>query len=282
LQGAYKRYFCESRIDQGNCYAEPEHASQVLNIFCLLASLVAIVELGIFFLNVPSTLFRRVLRVFFYVSFPLVGAVSLMLVLLSLAWIFIGALQQPSKIGPYALAAVGMLVNIARYHGRLRRIQARVKFHVVEQLDEHVRNLARKYPAKVVSVLVENNIHDAMHANGLSAPRVVARNAVLVLILIVAYTFIFIGFQAFTDAAKPLAGLLNTVLVFFFTLVLMTILGGDNDRMWVEEYTQAMTEQVLESMAGVLETIKGQLRLASKLLRESDDRVRHPPFVGER
>jgi hypothetical protein len=98
----------------------------------------------------------------------------------------------------------------------------------------------------------------------------------------VAYTFIFIGFQAFTDAAEPLAGLLNTVLVVFFALVLMTILGGDNDRMWVEEYTQAMTEQVLESMAGVLETIKRQLRLASKLLRESDDRVRHPPFVGER
>ena len=95
-----------------------------------------------------------------------------------------------------------------------------------------------------------------------------------------AYTFIFIGFQAFTDAAEPLAGLLNTVLVFFFALALTTILGGENDRMWVEEYTQAMTEEVLESMSGVLKTIKAQLRLASKLLRESDALVWHPPFFA--
>jgi uncharacterized membrane protein YGL010W len=52
------------------------------------------VELGIFFLNVPFTLFRRVLRVIFYVSFPLVVGVTLMFVLLTLTWIFIGALQQ--------------------------------------------------------------------------------------------------------------------------------------------------------------------------------------------
>jgi len=51
-------------------------------------------ELGIFFLNVPFTLFRRVLRVMFYISFPLVVGAAFMFALLTLTWIFIGALQQ--------------------------------------------------------------------------------------------------------------------------------------------------------------------------------------------
>ena len=52
------------------------------------------VELGIFFLNVPFTLFRRVLRVMFYISFPVVVGAAFLFALLALTWIFIGALQQ--------------------------------------------------------------------------------------------------------------------------------------------------------------------------------------------
>ncbi len=117
-------YFCEARIDQDVCYAEPEVASLALFILLLILTLVSIFDLACHYLIIPYSPVRRVMRVLFYVFYTLFCWLAIFLVFINATWIFLGTLQVPRKLAQYALAPVLIVGLILKYYAKQRRCEA--------------------------------------------------------------------------------------------------------------------------------------------------------------
>ena len=257
-------YLCEARIDQGACYAETEIVSTVVFWICVPVALVEAAEFGAVLLQLPSTNFTRALRTWFYCSFCLMIWLASALLFFNILWIFTSALHLPSRLGPYAIAALGILLNLLRFHSQLRRFQARVGFYSRKRLEVLICRLANKYPTKVLAILVENNIHDAMRANGLSSSRILLQDFIFVIIQVVSYSFVFTGIQAFANTST----LLELFIVFACSVVIMHLAGVGSNRFWTEDELRVMTDDVMVSVSRVVQTMQRQVQVASLFLQD--------------
>ena len=122
-ESGYKAYYCENVVAQGVCYGKPEIISQLLNLGVLFLTLVSVSELSTYYLNLPYSLPARILRHVFYGTFAFFLGVATWMVLLNATWIFLGVLQKPTLLAPYAMAAVCMVGVLAAYYGKLMRFR---------------------------------------------------------------------------------------------------------------------------------------------------------------
>ena len=79
--------------------------------------------------------------------------------------------------------------------------------------------LAKDLPEAVLDMMMSKNITRALTARGLSFPHVLAKSCFAGLQLALAFTFLIIGFNAFSDPKDPAAGMLNSALTLILAVV---------------------------------------------------------------
>ena len=79
--------------------------------------------------------------------------------------------------------------------------------------------LAKDLPEAVLDMMMSKNITRALTARGLSFPHVLAKSFFAGLQLALAFTFLIIGFNAFSDPKDPAAGMLNSALTLILAVV---------------------------------------------------------------
>ena len=79
--------------------------------------------------------------------------------------------------------------------------------------------LAKDLPEAVLDMMMSKTITRALTARGLSFPHVLAKSCFAGLQLALAFTFLIIGFNAFSDPKDPAAGMLNSALTLILAVV---------------------------------------------------------------
>ena len=282
-EAGYKAYHCENVIAQAKCYGKPEPISALLNFALLYMTLVCAGELSVYYLAIPFALPLRILRVVFYGTFAAFVWIAVWLLLLNATWIFLGVLQKPTLLAPYALAAALMVSVGATYYGRLMRFRVRVTHQVSKRIVIFASKLGEKFPKRVIEAILEGNTELALAENGLSHSTVVLKTGGVMCLLIILHSFIFVGFQAFTDPSDGNAALINTFIIAVTNFSLGMVAQGDGDKDWAEEQTQIMCQQVLLSMGRVFQVLQDQLHLAQKVIirQKKEQRRQKIILLGE-
>jgi len=265
-EAGFKAYHCENVIAKEKCYGKPEPISALLNFSVLCHTLVCAAELTVYYLKIPYYLPLRLLRYVFYASSALFLGIAAWMLLLNFIWICLGVLQKPKLLAPYALAAILILAVCASYYGKLMRFRARVSHKVGKRVVIFASKLGEKFPKRVVEAILDGNTELALNENGLSQSSVILKTIGLMLLLVLLHSFIFVGFQAFTDPSDGNAALINTFIIAVVNFSLGMVAKGDGDHDWAEEQTQIACQQVLLSMGRVFQVLQDQLHLAKKLI----------------
>ncbi len=114
-------YFCEPRIDQDVCYSELEPLSAAFNFLLLIFTLICIFDLSCYYLLIPFSPTRRVLRVVFYIFYTVLCWIAVFFTFTNATWIYIGTLQAPRKLAHYALAPVLIIGILLKYFAKQRK-----------------------------------------------------------------------------------------------------------------------------------------------------------------
>jgi len=265
-EAGFKAYHCENVIAKEKCYSKPEPISTLLNFSVLCHTLVCAAELSVYYLKIPFSMPLRLLRYIFYASFVFFLGIATWMLLLNFTWICLGVLQKPKLLAPYALAAILMLAVGASYYGKLTRFRVRVAHAVGKRIVIFASKLGEKFPKRVVEAVLDGNTENALNENGLSQSSIVLKTIGLMLLLILLHSFIFVGFQAFTDPSDGNAALINTFIIAVVNFSLGMVAQGDGDQDWAKEQTQLACQQVLMSMGRVFQMLQDQLHLAKKII----------------
>ena len=194
-EAGFKAYHCENAVAQGKCYGKPEPISNLLNLGVLFLTLVYVAELSRYYLRLPYALPARILRQVFYGTFGFFVWIALWMLLLNATWIFLGVLQKPTLLAPYAVSAVCMVAVGATYYGKLMRFRIRVAHQVSKRIVIFASKLGDKFPKRLIEGVLDGHTEVALAENGLSHAAVVLSVIALMLMVIVLHAFIFVGFQ---------------------------------------------------------------------------------------
>jgi len=267
---AYLEYVCESRLDQGVCYSEPENVSLGVFVAVTIFAVASAFDLSCHYLKVPFRFPLTILRIAYYVLFALFCWFTYSLLFISGIWIFLGALQVPRRLGVYALTPVLIVGVVLKYFAKLARFNSRVRRKVEEKLKNSTARMAQKnFSPKVFKILLDKNVDNTLRAQGLSFSRIVVNCIALTLVLIVIYAYIFIGFQAFTDNSSRDAAILNAAIVISVAAGILMIVQEGNDSEWANDRTEYLADNVMDVMQKIVTAIEIQVKMANRLMRHA-------------
>jgi len=143
FNAAYMADKCEFRPDKCTCMSERPVVGQALDILVYLHWGLSTAELGLYYLKIPYTRPRRLLRSLFYLSLAAFLWLDLTVVCLLSAWTFLGLNINPLKAGPYVIAAIGVVLYTAFTLVKRKVFQTRVEKALVKGVAQRRAVLAK-------------------------------------------------------------------------------------------------------------------------------------------
>jgi len=269
LKGAYQADKCEFRSDTCPCYAESDGLLQIVGAVATLLQvffLIAVAELTGYYLHFSYNLFRRILRILFYIGFFAIVWITAVLLLIVVLFVLLGILVKPTHLAPYGIAIVGTAACCAAYFAKQRKFQTRVERAVAKRV-EMEKGKMNSVPPILLDLLINKNVQQALHEQGLSTSRIVVSVFSFGMCLLGTYVFLFIGFNAFTDPNDVISGFINSGVAFGVALGTHYAFSKDGDEEDVKDAVDQMQEQVMRTLKRVLDMVTRQLSLAMKLFK---------------
>jgi len=116
-------------------------------------------------------------------------------------------------------------------------------------------------------MMMSKNITRALTARGLSFPHVLAKSCFAGLQLALAFTFLIIGFNAFSDPKDPAAGMLNSALTLILAVVGLQ-LGRAVDLEEMHEQVERLETEVMVDIQETIDILARQVEQASSLIAQ--------------
>jgi hypothetical protein len=123
---------CEFRPDQCACLSETPLVGVALDVLVIVHWCLSTAELGLYYLKIPFTRPRRLVRWLFYVSLGVFLWLDATILALLSAWTFLGLNINPLKAGPYVISAIGICLYIAFTLSKKMVFQTRVEKALVK------------------------------------------------------------------------------------------------------------------------------------------------------
>jgi hypothetical protein len=120
----------------------------------------------------------------------------------------------------------------------------------------------------MIDVFVEKNYETAMRSQGISTPKIIITVLVFVVFLVLIYTFVFVGFAAFTDPTATVDGVLNTFIVILIAFAAQQIVAKEADDEDVREHVDNAEQKVFAQLEKVIEMVRSQVLMAKKLFNQ--------------
>ena len=275
LKGAYQAQKCEFRADVCSCYSESDALLQMTGAVVSGVQaffLISVLEMAVFYLCIPYSLYRRILRVLFYVAFFAIVWASMVIVQIVVLFVLLGILVQPTYLAPYGIAIVGTAACCASYFAKQRKFQTRVERAVAKRV-EMEKGKMNSVPPLLLDILINKNVHQALHEHGLSISRIAVSVFTFGMSMLLIYVFLFIGFNAFTDPNDTISGLINSSVAFGVSLGAHYAYAKDGDEEDVKDAVDQMQEQVMRTLKKVFEMVTKQLDLAMKLFKRMQNNI---------
>lgn len=143
FDAAYMADRCEFRPDKCTCMAEKPLVAQAVNLLVYVHWGLSAVELGLYYLKIPYTGPRRLVRALFYLSLAAFLWLDLTVLSLLSAWTFLGLNINPLKAGPYVIAAIGSVLYLAFDLLKRKVFQTRVEKALIKGVAQRRALLAK-------------------------------------------------------------------------------------------------------------------------------------------
>ena len=247
LKGAYTAQKCEFRPDVCNCFSESDFLLQIVGLVNTIVYsffFVSITEMALFYLSIPYALFRRLLRFAFYLLFYLIMWAAIVIVLIVLLFVLLGILIKPTYLAPYGIALVGTFACCAGVFAKKRKFQIRVERAVAKRVDQEKARM-KSVPPILLDILVNKNVHQALHEHGLSISRISVGVFTFGVAMMIVYVFLFIGFNAFTDPNDFISGCINSGIAVGVSLGAHYAFAKDGEEEDIKDAVEQMQEQVI-------------------------------------
>jgi len=280
---AYRVSKCEFRPDTCSCNKELDGVLQIpqmLNVIVYVYFFIAMLEVGLYYLAVPYTLPRRILRHAFYLSFFIMNALSIVSVLTIVLFVFLGILIKPTHLAPYGIAIIGTVACCAAFYAKLVKFQTRVSRAVRKRVRAEKSKIV-DVPPTLLDVLIDKNIEQAMSRQGLSIPAIIIQVFIFAVFLVLIFIFLFVGFNAFTDPNDMIAGFINSFICILVVVAAQQTVAKDGDDEDVKDQVEEMTEKIMATLKRVLMMVKSQIDLAMVLFKAMKKDVQDGPSIGE-
>lgn len=270
ITSAYRASKCEFRPDVCRCLSEVDGVLQIPIILTVLIYIyfwVAMLEIGLYYLAVPYTLPRRILRHVFYFLFFLMAAMGIVGVLVVVLFIFLGILIKPTHLTPYGIALIGIVACCASFYAKLVKFQTRVQRAVRKRVAAE-KGKIKDVPIQLLDVLIDKNIEQAMSHQGLSIPAIIIQVFIFAVFLSLIFIFLFVGFNAFTDPNSMISGFINSFICILVAFAAQQTVAKDGDDEDVKDQVEEMTDKIMRTLQRVLKMVKSQIELAMRLFQE--------------
>ena len=274
LKTAYQAQKCEFRPDVCNCFSEVDFIVQMTvltNLLLYVLFFVSVLEMSVFYLSIPYSLFRRILRIVFYALFFFVIWLAIVILLVVVLFVLLGILVKPTHLAPYGIAIVGTVACCVAVYAKKRKFQTRVERAVSKRVDAEKGKML--VPPILLDILINKNVHQALHEHGLSVSRIGIHVLLFGVGMLLVYVFLFIGFNAFTDPNDVISGFVNSGIAFGVALGAHYSCAKDGDEEDVKDAVEQMQEQVMRTLNKVFEMVSKQLELAMKLFHRMQKNV---------
>ncbi len=134
---------CEFRPDQCACLTETPLVGVALNVLVVVHWCLSTAELGLYYLKIPYTRPRRLVRLLFYVSLGIFVWLDATILALLSAWTFLGLNINPLRAGPYVISTIGVCLYVAFTLGKKMVFQTRVEKALVKGVEQRRAVLAQ-------------------------------------------------------------------------------------------------------------------------------------------
>lgn len=258
---------CEFRNDKCTCLQEKPKIGVVINILVSIHWILSAAELAGYYLRIPYSKFKSLVRTLFYISFSFFIWLTMSLIFLLIAWVYLGLNVNPLKAGPFVVSASGILLFTMFTLIKNQNFQTRISKGLSKGIDQRKGeiNALKSLPVAVLDMMMTKNINRALKANGISFPSILLKSIFSGMLLTIAFVVLFIGFEAFSDPKKQEAGILNCVL----TLVLAVAAMQVSRAMDMEEFNgrlQRLEQEIMVEINETIDLVARQSELAQKLI----------------
>jgi hypothetical protein len=283
IRGAWQQSRCEFRADKCNCLAEIDvllQLPQVLTYLVFIFFAAQVVELALYYLSIPYNVLRRVVRHLFYVSIFSAVWLAAVAVFVIILFVLLGVLIDPIAVAPYAIALLGIVSCCVALYAKLTRFATRVRRAVQKRIEVEKKRL-RRVPPILLDAMIERNVDQAMHENGLSFPAIVIKIFFFACFLAAVYVFLFVGFSAFTDTSSWVAGAVNAGISAILAIGAQQALAKDGEEQDVKDDVDEMQARVMRSVIKVMEMVAKQMDLAMRLFTKMKKGMNQDASEGE-
>lgn len=275
LKTAYQANRCEFRPDVCKCFEEEPFVIQMVgiaNTVLIVFFFWSVTEMSLFYLSIPYALFRRIVRLGFYLLFYFVIWCAIVFLLVVTLFVLLGILVKPTYLAPYGIAIIGVVACCASLFANKRKFQTRVERAVAKRVEQEKSKMT-SVPPILLDILINKNVSQALHEHGLSLSRIVVTVFIFGLAMILVYVFLFIGFNAFTDPNDLTSGVINSGIAFGFALGAHYAVAKDGEEEDVKDAVNEMQESVMRTLKKVFDMVSKQLDLAMKLFKRMKNDV---------
>ena len=142
-----------------------------------------------YYLRIPYSNFKSLVRTLFYISFSFFIWLTMSLIFLLIAWVYLGLNVNPLKAGPFVVSASGILLFTLFTFIKHQIVQTRISKGLAKGIDQRKGeiNALKSLPVAVLDMMMTKNIHRALKANGLSFPSILVKSIFSGMLLTVAF-----------------------------------------------------------------------------------------------
>jgi membrane protein implicated in regulation of membrane protease activity len=205
------------------------------------------------------------------------AAVAVFVIIL---FVLLGVLIDPIAVAPYAIALLGIVSCCVALYAKLTRFATRVRRAVQKRIEVEKKRL-RRVPPILLDAMIERNVDQAMHENGLSFPAIVIKIFFFACFLAAVYVFLFVGFSAFTDTSSWVAGAVNAGISAILAIGAQQALAKDGEEQDVKDDVDEMQARVMRSVIKVMEMVAKQMDLAMRLFTKMKKGMNQDASEGE-
>lgn len=206
-----------------------------------------------------------ILRTLFYITNGIMLFLTLDLLLTIVIFIFLGVLINPLRIAPFGFALLSISVNSIALFIKMFRFKERVMRAVEKRIEAYKAKVIRIVPGLLLDVMLKKNIRVAFQAQGITYPKIIITVLAYASGLVVVYSFLFVGFAAFTDPSNVIAAIINSCVVIVVGFVAQQAFAKEGEEVDIREKVDASQDRVVASLRLVFDMVTRQVLMARQL-----------------